>query len=80
MRHFRYETDDPNEPWWREVFVNGDDPRYRRACALSQFAADVRRGVRVFMNERKLAYRRRCIQGWQHYLEHGKPPGEESAQ
>lgn len=74
MRHFRYETDDPNEPWWREAFANGDDPRYDRARALSQFAADVRRGASVMMGERKLRYRRRCIEGWRHYLEHGRPP------
>lgn len=47
---------------------------YDRARALSQFAADVRRGVRVMMGDRKPEYRWRCIKGWQYYLEHGKPP------
>lgn len=63
------------EPWWKGI-TDSTDPRYDRALQLSQFAAQIARGVTVMMRPRRLAYRRRCVEHWRHYLEHGAPPEE----
>lgn len=73
----------PREPYEISPPANdragGEWVRYQRSRALARFAHELRSWARAELLEHprylaKVAYRRRCLKHWQHYLDHGAPP------
>lgn len=65
----------PEAPWWSTTTTT-KPPRYQRARYLTLMARDLAKGPSLMRSARRLDYCRRCIENWQHYLEHGQPPEE----
>lgn len=72
MQDYQKHTPTDEEPWWEDM--TPAHPHYGRALQLSSFVAAIRRGPSLMMNKRRIAYRQRCIENWQYYLENGESP------
>lgn len=72
MQDYQRHTPTDEEPWWEGM--TPARPHYGRALQLSSFVADIKRGRSLMMKARRIAYRQRCLDNWQYYLENGVPP------